>query len=390
MIGRIVLMGSGETAPTMVATHRDALQAADADAITILDTPFGFQENAEPLTERLAAFFRTSLVVDAEVASLRRADAPPAEVERMLSAVRRSRAVFAGPGSPSYAMSVWGPTDLSRTLAAMVSAGGSVVLASAAALTAGVATIPVYEIYKVGRDPHWIDGLDLTSSFGIPMVVVPHWNNAEGGDHDTSRCYIGRRRLSVLERSLDVGILGVDEHTAATLDFGSGTLSVTGKGTVTLRGQEERILETGTTLDLDVVAELLGAAPPGSVPVPKETPVRDLHEALASRDGDAALAVVLDAEERASDDAAARSALRSMIVTLSDAARDGLDDPRDRIEGFVLLLLDLRERARSAGRYDEADSIRDGLASLGVEVRDTGAGVEWHLAGGNGGAGDPL
>lgn len=379
MTGRIVLMGSGETAPTMVATHRSALEAADAGRVTLLDTPFGFQENVEPLTEKLAAFFRTSLVVDVDIASLRRASAPAADVERMLHTIRRSRAVFAGPGSPSYAMSVWGSTGLSAALAEMVAGGGSLILASAAALTAGVATIPVYEIYKVGSDPYWIDGLDVTSPFGLPMVVVPHWNNAEGGDHDTSRCYIGRRRLASLEASLDVGILGIDEHTAATVDFGVGTLSVSGKGTVTMRGETERVLDSGATVDLAEVRAVLGAPPSHPDPQPLRTAVPVLHEALAVGDADAALAAVLDAEERASDDASERSGLRSMIVALSDVAKDGMGDPRDRVEGFVSLLLDLRERARSEGRYDEADDIRDGLAALGIAVRDTPGGVEWHL-----------
>jgi len=55
------------------------------------------------------------------------------------------------------------------------------VAASAAALTIGRFTLPVYEIYKVGQDIHWVDGLDILSQFGLHLVVVPHWNNAEGG-----------------------------------------------------------------------------------------------------------------------------------------------------------------------------------------------------------------
>ena len=84
-------------------------------------------------------------------------------------------------------------------------------------MTLGRKAIPVYEIYKVGQDPFWLDGLDLMTRLGLPSVVIPHWNNAEGGNHDTSRCYIGQRRLGVLEQDLDVGLrLGGPAHDADT------------------------------------------------------------------------------------------------------------------------------------------------------------------------------
>ena len=52
--------------------------------------------------------------------------------------------------------------------------------ATAAALTLGAFTVPVYEIYKVGEDPHWLEGLDVLGSVGLSVAVVPHYNNAEG------------------------------------------------------------------------------------------------------------------------------------------------------------------------------------------------------------------
>ena len=92
-------------------------------------------------------------------------------------------------------------------------------MSSAAACTVGQRTIPVYEIYKVGAEPYWDDGLDLLAATGIQAVVIPHFDNAEGGNHDTRFCYLGERRLRVLEAELpdDVFVLGIDEHTAAVL-----------------------------------------------------------------------------------------------------------------------------------------------------------------------------
>ena len=48
-------MGSGETSPTMVTPHQKILASLgklNQLKLTILDTPFGFQENADDLTEK--------------------------------------------------------------------------------------------------------------------------------------------------------------------------------------------------------------------------------------------------------------------------------------------------------------------------------------------------
>jgi hypothetical protein len=368
--GRLILMGSGEIAPTMVATHRAGM--AGQVSVVVLDTPFGFQENADELTERIAAYFRTSLGADVTVSSLRTASADPVQVEKALLAVRTGRYVFAGPGSPSYALRVWRHAGMADALRSVIADGGTVTLASAAALTAGLATIPVYEIYKVGEDPRWLEGMDLTSPFGLACVVVPHWNNAEGGTHDTSRCYVGERRLARLESELDVGILGIDEHTAATIDFGEGSLEVSGAATVTLRGVETIVLESGDGMDLPEVSRILGGSRPVADIVDRG-PGTGFRDALRNRDVDAALAVMLAAED------GDRESLRSMIVALGEAARTGLVDPRQVVSGYVDLLLDLRRAARTERRFEESDLIRQRLADLGVEVRDTAGGVEWDL-----------
>ena len=104
-------------------------------------------------------------------------------------------------------------------------------MASAAALKLGVVTIPVYEIYKVGEARPGSPGLDLLGpATGLQAAVVPHYDNAEGGNHDTRFCYIGERRLRVLERALPAGafVLGVDSHTALVLDLERRTAAVLG------------------------------------------------------------------------------------------------------------------------------------------------------------------
>ncbi len=378
MAGRLVLMGSGELAPTMVSTHRKTLEAVGASEVVLLDTPFGFQENVDVLTEKIVEFFDVSLRKPTVVASLRTSNAGAATSERTLATVRRAKYVFAGPGSPSYALGIWQSAGMAPAMREVVANGGAIVMASAAALTAGLKTIPVYEMYKAGADPYWLDGLDLSSAFGLPMTVVPHWNNTDGGNHDTSRCYIGERRLSKLEAELEHGILGIDEHTAVTIDFGRGTLVVSGASSAVLRGTDLVTLEAGDTIELEKAAEILGGAYAGSVDAVAPT-APGFAAALEDGDIDGAVEAALEVEREVFIGEGDRAALRSVIVELGEAARSGVQDPREVVGGYVEAMLELRKQAREAKRYDESDVIRNRLVELGVEVRDTPDGVEWDL-----------
>ena len=63
--GTLVLMGSGETSPTMVELHKSLVRRAGR--VAVLDTPYGFQENADELTERAVTYFTDSVGVPADV-----------------------------------------------------------------------------------------------------------------------------------------------------------------------------------------------------------------------------------------------------------------------------------------------------------------------------------
>ena len=68
-----------------------------------------------------------------------------------------------------------------------------------------------------------------------------------------------------------------------------------------------------------------------------------------------------------------------MIVELGEAARSGIADPQLQVAPFVETLLEIRDAARAARRFEDADLIRDRLTAAGIEVRDTRDGVEWEL-----------
>ena len=168
----------------MVSVHADLLSRLEPRPVpaVLLDTPFGFQENAADISERTVAYFRERVGFPISVATFRNKQLATAlEYETMLARVAEARYVFAGPGSPSYALRQWIGTTVPDLLAAKLRDGGCVTFASAAAVGLGVCSLPVYEVYKVGEEPRWLDGLDLLAAVGLHAAVIPHYNNAEGG-----------------------------------------------------------------------------------------------------------------------------------------------------------------------------------------------------------------
>ena len=257
----LTIMGSGETAPTMVKVHRWVKDLLGPEAAgVLLDTPYGFQRNADDLSARAVAYFRDSVGMTITPAEIRTSKDLEGHNGAVLTArMAESPLLFSGPGSPTYALRQWAGTLVPGLLAEKLALDGAVTFASAAALTLGALTIPVYEIYKVGEDPRWVEGLDLLSTIGIPAVVIPHYDNAEGGTHDTRFCYLGEERLAYLEREIPEGnfVLGVDEHTAVTFDLDSGEATIAGRGHVTIRvrGNSE-VIEAGEVVPTAHLLEL--------------------------------------------------------------------------------------------------------------------------------------
>ena len=421
----LAIMGSGETAPTMAKVHRALFERLGPGPVpaAILDTPYGFQENADDLSLRTVRFFAESVGREVNVASYRSRDVDALTAATALARVREARYLMAGPGSPSYALRQWADGPIPAALADLLRDGGILTMASAAALTLGAVTIPVYEIYKVGASPSWLPGLDLlAAATGLRAAVVPHYDNAEGGNHDTRFCYMGERRLRDLEGQLPPGtfILGVDSHTALVLDLDRRTAAVAGLGGVTVRvdgrssvipgGSEVSInalaaaardLATGARGDIATERGAVGSdrgaragAPAAGAGEPRRAEMADLEGAflvaLGSGDSRAAVAVLLeidaliDARTRSGEDSPdldnARSAFRALIARLGEAAASGGTDPRSTVEPFVEALLRLRARARDARDWEAADLIRAMLTGAGVEVRDGAEGSGWILA----------
>ncbi len=396
----------------MAKVHRllvERLGAPPADAV-LLDSPYGFQENASEISQRTVSYFR-NLRIPLAVASWRTAnDVLPRE--RALARIDAADYVFSGPGSPTYALQVWENSRLRDVLADKLTGGGCVTFASAAAATLGAVTVPVYEIYKVGTTPHWAGGLDLLAQIGLRAAVIPHFDNTEGGTHDTRFCYLGERRLRMLESMMDSDtvVLGVDEHTAVLFDLDQDTVTVLGRAVLTLRRQGvSTVFASGATVTIEElraiaaggkVARSSASALPSATETTRSTPSlraeaerleRVFDSGLNARDVNAAVTAVLELEQAIVDWSAAteemdgtegpRAMLRRMVTRLAELAVLGARDPREAVAPFVEALIELREQAREQGSWTLADTLRDRLSAGGIELRDTPEGPIWLLTG---------
>ncbi len=386
--GTITLMGSGELTDSMAKVHRALLGRTGASPNAVfLDTPAGFELNIDEITAHAVDYFQQRFGVKLQVASFKsRKRATARQVEEALTLLRRADFIFAGPGSPSYAIRNWRGSQVWDTLVTRLMAGAQLVFASAAAVGIGCHALPVYEIYKAGDEVDWIDGLDLLGLFRLKLAIVPHWNNAEGGSFDTRYCYMGEPRLAHLESLLpfDVVIMGIDEHTACTIDPAAQTFTVAGAGRVTVRygGRESTYAPGSVTSFARLRAANLGepgpAAEPDSTPAaPPPTP-----EILNTTRYLEQIAHAM--EESGGEPDAQRELIDHAHETMHELAQGwrGSDTlvPAENTDALVELLVSTRARLRAAKQFALADGVRKALTDLGIVLEDTPDGTHWSKA----------
>jgi hypothetical protein len=336
--GIIALLGSGETAPAGGVVYDTlARELPPPLKIALLETPAGFQPNSAQVAGKVADFLRTRLQnYRPQIATVpaRRRGTPSSPDEPAISLpLCDAGMIFLGPGSPTYAVSQLRGSLAYQRLVARQRVGAAIVTASAATIALGAYALPVYEIYKVGADLHWQPGLDFFGAYGLTLVFVPHWNNAEGGaELDTSRCFMGQERFEQLVALLPpkAVVVGIDEHSALLIDLASARCSVMGRGGVTvLRGSTEQTFPRGAQFALDAFGAVRQIDPASGVP------------AAVWRE-----------------------------VQPADAGTTPEEAPE-----AVMALVAARQEARAQRDWGGADAIRAQLAALGWEVRDTPGGA---------------
>jgi cyanophycinase-like exopeptidase len=240
--GLIILFGSGETSPSGRKIFDRVFQSLPiSPRIALLETPAGFELNSHQVINRVGDFFTHRLQnyspqIEIIPARKRGTQFSPDEPE-IVAPLLQADMIFMGPGSPSYAIRQLRDSLAWYYLIARHRLGAALALASAATVAFSACALPVYEIYKVGEDLHWNEGLDFFNLYGLQLVFIPHWNNHEGGSElDTSRCFMGQERFARMMDMLpeEMTVIGLDENTALVLDPSKCECYVSGLGKVTL------------------------------------------------------------------------------------------------------------------------------------------------------------
>lgn len=209
--------------------------------IGILETPTGFEVNAiHSWPERMQKFYEKSLQnfkpIITRVRAWKKKGENSTDDGQIVDSLLDQDVIYAGAGSPSYTVRHLKNSRAYNNLLKAHQKGTVLVLGSATAVAVGKYALPVYEIFKAGHEKHWLPGLNLFGIYGLNLVIIPHWNNREGEDFDTTRCWMGQARFEELYRMLpaECVVLGIDEHTAVVIDFHSNQVRVLGVGTCTL------------------------------------------------------------------------------------------------------------------------------------------------------------
>jgi len=317
--GKLALFGSGETSPSGQPIHERLLRELTPPVrVAILETPAGFQPNSATVAGKVGEFMEQRLKNFAPqvrvIPARKKGTAFSPDDPALVAPILDCNYIFMGPGSPTYMARQLAGTLALRHVIERHRQGAYLCMASAAALAIGAHVIPIYEIFKVGDDPHWVNGLNLLAPYGMELAIVPHWNNAEGGDElDTRRCFIGRARMEELQRQLPaLRILGIDEHTAVVLDFEQTCCLVLGKGTVTTWSREEEcVYQAGDSFPFSKLGSAWRPTATRQPAAPEELPPQ------------------------------------------------------------VAALIEQRERARQARDWASADALRRQVAGRGYEIQDT-------------------
>jgi cyanophycinase-like exopeptidase len=369
--GPIVLFGSGETSPSGRKIFEQVFrQLRHAPNVALLETPAGFELNSDRVIGRVGDFLRHRLQnYDPQifVVPARRRGTPnsPDNID-ILTPLLAADLIFMGPGSPSYAVRQLRDSLAWNILRARHRLGAALVMASAAAIAMSAYALPVYEIYKVGEDLHWKQGLDFFGAFSLPLIFIPHWNNNDGGDElDTSRCFMGQNRFSELMHLLptDLTILGIDEKTALILDIYHGAGRVIGLGGVTLihtghrhpRGFSPDLNGTG----LDEVAQ----ARNGHVHQYRHGEVFPLSECCPFELPEPQAGIPNEIWQK---------------VLAAQQIKDENTEPLAPapLPSQVQTLMKARQEARSRRDWDAADALRKQIGELGWQVIDTPEGPQ--------------
>ena len=407
----LVIMGSGETAPTMVKPHRAIFELAGDRRALLLDTPYGFQSNADEISAKAVGYFATASDAASRSSPGGSRHRPASTASGPWRRCARPAGCSPGRAAPRTRCAQWRDTPIPDVLVETLARAGVVLFASAAALTLGSHTIPGVRDLQgrhrpaLGARPGPGVATDRAAGGGDPALsTTPRaatttpasatW--ASGGCPDWSRNCPTTRSSSASTST-----------PPSNSTWPRRCATVVGNGRLTIRrpGHQHAVPDRGSTVPFD---DFLSTSAPSSPvvggtasPNPNPSAASSLlaeteaaeaafDAALASRDVDGCVAAILDLDRAlmgwsADTDVATKptgraAALRRMVVRLGELATVGARDPRETprpVRGRHPRTAAARPRggATSPRRTGSAT----GWTRPACEVRDTPAGATWTL-----------
>ncbi len=367
--GLIALFGSGETSPSGRKIFDYVLRRLPPNPrLALLETPAGFELNSAQVIGRVADFIRHRLQnyqPRVEVIPARKRGTPfSPDNPDLIAPLYQVDMIFMGPGSPTYAVRQLKDSLAWQALLACHRLGTAVVFASAATVAASVYALPVYEIYKVGEDLHWKEGLDFFGAYGLPLVFIPHWNNTDGGDElDTSRCFMGKSRFAELIEMIpsELTVVGIDEMTALIVDPQTCSCRVIGLGGVTL-------IHVGPSHRRALAADDLREAGLDEIAARRQGHVhRYVNGEVFSLNRIGPFRLPVNGEGLPAQVWQQALQARAEASQMGEKAQEALVQPPAQ----VLELVQARQQARQRQDWATADRLRQQIARLGWQVLDT-------------------
>jgi len=375
--GSVTLFGSGETFSTGRKVFDSILKSLPSSPrIVLLETPAGFELNSHQVINRVGDFIRHRLqnyqpqitIVPARRRGTLYSPDDPKIVQPLLEA----DLIFLGPGSPTYAVRQLRDSLAWYYLVARYLLGAALVLASASTVAMSVSSLPVYEIYKVGEDLHWKEGLNFFGMFDLPLVFIPHWNNNDGGSElDTSRCFMGRSRFIELFEMLPpkITILGIDENTALILDIQEGVGRVKGSGGITRLHTGQGFVSTELVPNIPVLADVPDERQ-GHIHQYQNGEAFPLSECCPLEIPQAYRGIPLEVWDRALETQERLRVQRQALLSQEIHATSIIEAPPE-----IQSLVSERQKAREQRDWTKADDVRGMIEKLGWKVEDTPEGT---------------
>jgi cyanophycinase len=234
--GVLVLAGSGEFRPPMVAVDREVLRHTPGQPpkVAILPTAAGL-EDVTPWVRDGISHFST---LGCEVRGVRAVDRAGVEDPDRVAMLEASDLIYLSGGSPGYLVETLRASAAWQAIVAVWRSGGALAGSSAGAMAFGELTL-IRRVYTDrGMPSHWEPGLGLIQGVG----VIPHYD----------RLGPARSQPRVDAAPDGLVVLGIDEDTAiVSID---GATRVLGNGTVTVwRDRRPTIVPSGAAIPPDLV-----------------------------------------------------------------------------------------------------------------------------------------